>query len=62
MTSGIEPLEVDPIVGILQGMTLRVSEYICPLVETLMDDIRSIPHGFKLFFLNIIIGLVVDKD
>ena len=61
-TSGVESLEVEPIVRILQEATIRVSKEICPLVKTSMDDIRAIPHGFELPFASLIMGLVVNKD
>ena len=41
---GIESLEVEPIVGILQEVTIRVSEEIFPLADTMMDYVRAIPH------------------
>ena len=62
MTSGIEPLEVEPIAGVLQEVTVRFREEICPLVKTSMDDIRAIPHGFELPFASLIMGLVIDED
>ena len=27
-----------------------------------MDEIRAIPHGFKLPFFILIVGLVIDED
>ena len=48
--------------GILQEATIRVSKEICPLVKTSMDDIRAIPHGFKLPFSSFIMGLVINKE
>ena len=62
MTSGIEPLEVEPIAGILQEVNIRVSKEIFSLSETSMDDIRSIPHEFELPFSSLITGLVINED
>ena len=62
MNSGIEHIEVDLIAGILQEMAVRVSKEVFPLVETLMDDIRTIPHGFKFPFSSLIMVLVVNED
>ena len=62
MMSSIELLEVEPIVGILQEVTIRVCEEKCPLAETSMDGIWAIPHGIKLPFPKIIMGLVIDED
>ena len=62
MTLGIEPLEAEPIVGILQEVFIRVNKDICPLAETSMGDILAIPHGIKIPFPYIIIGLVIDDD
>ena len=62
MTSGIEHIELEPIVGILQEVTVGVSKEVFPLFETLMDDIRAIPHGFKLSFSSLIMGLVINED
>ena len=45
--------------GILQEVVVRFNKEICPLVKTLMDDIRAVPHGIKLPFPNLITGLVV---
>ena len=59
---GIQSLEVEPVVGILQEGTVIFNEEICTLVETSMDDIRAIPHGIKFSFPYLIIGLVVDED
>ena len=59
---GIESLEVDPIAIILQEVIVIVSKDISPLVETWMDDIMAIPHGFKLPFSSIIMGLVIYED
>ena len=50
MTLGIEPLEVEPIAGILQEVTVRVSKEVCSLIEAWMDDIWAIAHGIKLPF------------
>ena len=62
VTSGIEPLKVEPIVGILQEVVVGVHKDICPLSEVVMDDIWAIPHGFKLPFSQLIIGLVINED
>ena len=59
---GIESLEVEPIVGILQEVTIKVRKEICPLDEASMDDIRVIPHGFELPFSTLIMGFVIDED
>ena len=48
--------------GILQEEIFIVSNDICPLIDTSMDDIRAIPHGFKLPFSSLIMGLVVNED
>ena len=61
-TSGIESLEVEPIAGIVQEAVVRFSKEVCPLAEASMDDIRSIPHGFKFPFPNLIIVLVINED
>ena len=53
---GIKPLEVDPIMGILQEVVTRVRKDVCPLVDASMEDIWAIPHGIKLPFPYIIIG------
>ena len=59
---GIESLEVDPIARILQEAVVRVGEEVLPLAETSMDDIRAIPHGFKLPFSSLIMDLVIDDN
>ena len=33
-----------------------------PLFDKMMDDIRDIPHGFKLSFSIIIMGLILNGD
>ena len=43
-------------------MTIKVNEEVFPLAETSMDDIRAIPHGFKLPFSSLIMGLVIYED
>ena len=48
--------------GILQEATFRVSEEICLLAETMIDDISAMPHGFEIPFSIIIMGLVIDED
>ena len=58
----IESLEVDPIVGILQEAMVKVNKETFPLAEESMDDIRAIPHGFKLPFYSLIMGLVINED
>ena len=58
----IESLEVEPIVRILREVTVGVIEEIFPLAQTSMEDIRAIPHGFKLPFSSLIMGLVIDED
>ena len=50
MTSSIELLEVEPIAGILQEVTVGVCEEKFLLAETSMDGIWAIPHGIKLPF------------
>ena len=60
--SSIESLEIEPIVGNLKEGTIRFGKEVFPLVHTLMDYIREIPHGFKLPFLVLILGLVVNED
>ena len=55
---GIKYLKVEPIAGILQEVTIRVSKEVLPLIEESMDDIRAIPHGFKHPFLSVIMGLL----
>ena len=62
MNSGVKPLEVETIAGILQEVTVRVSKEIFPLAETSMDDIRAIPHGFKLPFSSLIMGLIIEEE
>ena len=62
MTLGIESLEVEPIVGILQEVTFGVSKEVFPLVETTTNEIMAPPHGFKIPFSSLITALVVDKD
>ena len=59
---GIQSLEVKPIARILQEATDEFGEEVCPLAETSMDDIRAIPHGFKLPFSTVMMGLVIYKD
>ena len=59
---GIKYLEVEPITSFIQEATARVSDEICPLAETSMDDIRAIPHGFKLSFSSLIMVLVVNEN
>ena len=59
---GIKYLEVEPIVGILQEATFIFSEELCPLSKKIMEDITSMPHGFKLPFSILIMGLFVDED
>ena len=61
-TLGVESLKVYPIAGILKEATIGVNEEICPLSKTSMDDIRAIPHGFKLPFSSLIMDLVVNDD
>ena len=62
VTSGVQPLEVDPIVGILQEVSIRVSKNICALSKVAVDDMWVIPHGFQLPFSHLIIGLVINED
>ena len=62
MTSGIEPLEVDPIVGILQQVVIGFSKDICSISKTSMYDICAISHGIKLPFPYLIIGLVINEE
>ena len=50
VTSGIEPLEVDPIARILQEVAVRVNQDVFPLAKAPMDEIWAIPHGIKLSF------------
>ena len=57
----IEPLEVYPIMGILQEATFIVINHIFPLSMTSMDDIRAIPHGLKLPFSILIKGFIVNE-
>ena len=62
VTSGIEPLEVEPIARILQEVAIQVNKNICPLVEVVLGDIWTVPHGLEIPFSQLIIGLVVNKD
>ena len=50
-------------------MAVRVSKEIFPFgkeifpfAETSMDDIRAIPHGFKILFSSLVVGLVINDD
>ena len=62
VTSGIEPLEVELVAGIIQEVLVRVSKDICSLVEEAVYDIWVVPHIFKIPFSQLIIGLVVNED
>ena len=59
---GIESLKVELVAWIPEDETIGVSEEVCPLTKTSMDDIRALPHGFKIPFSNLIMGLVIDND
>ena len=60
--SGVEPLEVEPIVGIFQEVAIQVNKNIFPLAKAMVDDIWTIPQGLKLPFSQLIIGLDVNED
>ena len=62
VTLGVEPLKVNPVAGILQEVAIGVINIIWPLTKEAMDDIWVVPHGIKLPFPYIIIGLVVNED
>ena len=53
-------LEVEPIAGVLQELSIIVDEGVCPFTKAMVDDVRAIPHWLKLSFAQIIIGFVVD--
>ena len=59
---GIESLEIDPNVGILQEATFEFSEEVCPLCETTMDGIRALPYGFEIPLFRHFMGLIIDED
>ena len=40
----VESLEVEPIVGILQELSIRVNKGVCPFSEATVDDVWAIPH------------------
>ena len=50
VTLGIEPLEVEPIVGILQEVAVKLTKDVCPLAKTYMDDVWVVGHRIKLPF------------
>ena len=58
----IESLEADPIAGVLQEISIRVSNDVYPLAEVVENDVWDVPHGFELTFSQLIIGLVINKD
>ena len=62
VSSDIEPLEVDPVTGILQELVVGVIKNIFLLAKAMVEDIWVIPHGFKIPFSQLIIGLVVNED
>ena len=62
VTSGIEPLEVDPVTRTIQEVVIQLSEDLCPLDEASMEDIWVVPHRFKLPFSQLIIGLIINED
>ena len=62
VTSGITPLEVDLVAGIVQEVVVEIRKDICPLVEEIVENIWVVPHGFKLPFSKLFIGLVVNED
>ena len=62
VTSGVEPIEVEPVAGILQEVAIWVTKDIFPLTKAAMDDISVVPHGFKLPFSQLIVGLVINED
>ena len=42
--SGIESLEVEPITGVLQELSIKVNKGVCPSYEAMVDDVWAIPH------------------
>ena len=40
----IESLEVEPITGVLQELSIRGNKGVCPFSKTTMDDIWALPH------------------
>ena len=40
----IKYLEVEPIMGILQELSIRVNKGGCPFSEEMLDDIWDVPH------------------
>ena len=61
-TSSIEPIEVKPVARILQEVAIGVIKNICPLGNTVTDDIWVVPHGLNHPVSQLIIGLVVNED
>ena len=59
---GIKSLEVDPVAGILQKLSIRVNKNVCPLAKAVVNGIWVIPHRFKLPFSQVIVGLVIHED
>ena len=40
----VKSLEVDPITGVLQELSIRVNKGVCPFFEAMVDDVWAIPH------------------
>ena len=53
-------LKVEPIVGVLQELSIRVNEGVCPFSEAMVDNVWAIPHLLELSFAQFIVGLIVD--
>ena len=43
-------------------MTFRVREEVCSFADTMMDDERAMPHGFKIPFFGVIMRLIIGEN
>ena len=44
----VELLEVKAVDGVSEASLVRFRQDVCPLLETMLNDVGSFPQGFKL--------------
>ena len=59
---GVKYIEVEPIARVLQELAIKVGQNVCPLIKATTKKVWVVPHGFKLSFSQLIVGLVIYKD
>ena len=47
---GIKSIGVEPIAGIIQEFSIKVSKNVCPLIEAVVNDVWFVSHGLELSF------------